>query len=343
MESQLSDVEVESDAGPASKRMDDASNEACSFELGNLLPSFFGKKVVKHGANSGRHPPMGLNGPSRRLAMLEAWESAHWCSQDEKLRELQRRVSRIDASGAADGHRHSVRFAPSGRELDEGDGGLDHLPSGNRGTAFNPYQVMVQANRGSMTTRLDRSVWTAAFISPLVDTRPHLRLAAVIPQYAGLLLTVVAQVLFTMYIQGFVMKMRQRNKHRIKRCNPGSPILRFTCLCVLFASVATNEILEIVSFRRWLRAVPRWNEREHRRIAIENQTYLAMRKITALGGDSIFALATGITDRYRNFAYLGLVVVRLVVAIYMLIFGSGYIVYVERNVDIILNTLVTLL
>lgn len=331
----LSDVETEGRHGD----IDDAANKNCSdFGLGDVVPAWFGRKGTpfKTKKKRKRLPPLHLNGNhSKRFAMLEAWESTHFSAHEERLYELEQRVTAIDAT--------QQRFAFLTGRLTKRDD-QDRPAAGQHGKIFNPYHMMVQANRGTLSIKLDRNAWSAALIAPLLDTRPHLRVAAIIPQYAGLLFTVIAQVLFTVYLQGFVIKMRRRAEDPRNRCTNGSTLLRFMCLCVLFASVASTELLEIMSFRRWVRAIPRWNEKEHRKIAEENQTYLAMRRITSLSGDnSVYVLVTGISDLYRFFANWGLVVPRLVISLYMLIFSSGYIVYVTKNEHIFLNTLATLL
>lgn len=269
-----------------------------------------------------------------RLKMLEAWEAAKFQTQEQKLHvqkskltDLERRVNKLDPTNS------TTRDAP-----------VDERPGpGRSGSVFNPYLTIVQANRGTMSVSLEKSVYTAAFISPLLDTRNPARISTIIAQYLGLLVTIAGQILFTTYIQTLVFQSRRRSETNSDRCNRGSSLLRFLCLCVLFTIVSTKHLMQLMNFRRWLRACPRWLEKEHRKIANDNNTYLCMKRITSISGEnSVYVMATGISEWYRAFVTVCLVYSRIFLAGYMLIFCAGYVCYVENNEHVFLNTLTSI-
>ena len=75
---------------------------------------------------------------------------------------------------------------------------------------------------------------------------------------------------------------------------------------------------------------PEWDEKKHRPIVKKTTTCLAVKRITTEDDSkSIYALATGITDRYRAFAILFLVIPKLAIAAVTLVYAAGYVLYAE--------------
>lgn len=208
-------------------------------------------------------------------------------------------------------------------------------PPNSHSDIFNPYKLFQKEERGTITLRLPHNAWTAAFISPLIDKNPRVRTVLVGQQYLSLAATVAAQIVFIVFLVGVV--------HDGERgCSQGSKLLRVVATCVLFAQVSSTDLLETMTTYRWLRHVPKWDPTAHEPIADKHQTFLAMRRITSLKRvDNVYALATGITDTYRNAMRIGLFM-KALIALVTLVFSAGYINFADSNETVFVNTLATL-
>ena len=166
-------------------------------------------------------------------------------------------------------------------------------------------------------------IWSAALIAPLLSPDATEAVAYSAPLYTGLAMTVFAQCTLIYYLDDVVTEGDDEPS-----CD-GDFACRAVCLCVVTAFVAYSELLETMRLRRWIRMIPKWDEEKHRPIVDKTLTCLAVKRITTEGDESIYALATGITDRYRAFAIIFLVIPKLAIAAVTLVYAAGYVLYAE--------------
>jgi hypothetical protein len=214
-------------------------------------------------------------------------------------------------------------------------------PPNTAGEVHSPL-IAMNSEGGISAVELPMGIWSTVMLLPLLapPRTTWLTLCVMVtPYYVGFVLSMIAQVTFLVYLDDIV---RQDGA----TCGGGGAfMLRLVCLTVLVACVTENDLLETMRMRRWLRFVPRWDPSEHQPIIDRLNKVLAVRRLSAKVESNnpykpdpitVWALATGITDRYRGMIVLGIMLPKLGIGIATLIYSAGYIAFADSNENLIL-------
>ena len=164
------------------------------------------------------------------------------------------------------------------------------------------------------------------------------------PVFAGCALTLFAQTACLYYMWFIIHDMKQdRIDNGQANCSGGDFFLRIVCNCAYFVTMAENikSSLNLCAYIGW---IPAWNPNDEVILNKYDASFLLRRKIVIDKGRNNeeraihLVVKGGVTSKFRAFMY-SLFFLKTALEVALLYIGSAYILYAEKNEDLILNAL----
>ena len=172
----------------------------------------------------------------------------------------------------------------------------------------------------------------------------HYIVTLLIPQYVTYLLCVAIQGTFLFYVRTLVSdKDTSISDVVCKEPNEGvSSALRLVCMTMNVASVL-KDVGETISMHRWLNSIPRWAKEQQDILEYACKTsgltdFPFQKYKNDDDGMELLKPAVGMSTRSRLFAYVSVLLVRLVMASVVLIYGTAYVGSASSDEDLIKDT-----
>lgn len=209
-----------------------------------------------------------------------------------------------------------------------------------RGMGYKPVGGPFDPNQTATTIALPASMFSSVILVPMLICREqraqrHFIMTLIIPQYAMYVACLAVQCTFLFYVRTLVSE-----KERPVCKEGGDATLRLLCMTLSVAAVL-KDIAETFSMHAWLSCLPKWTQEQHviLEYTCENSglTDFPMQKYKNGDDTELVKPAVGITNRTRLLIYVCVLLVKLVMACVLLIYGTAFVGSASSDGDLILN------
>lgn len=211
------------------------------------------------------------------------------------------------------------------------------------------FHVPEDPSDGIWSLFLPKSIYSTVFMLPVTVSMRSLRDK---DSFISIIITQVVLYITVISVQGaFMINMYriigEQRKENTELCAEGDQILRVLCLAAN-VSFIFGDILETVNMYRWLNCVPAWNRKIHKKIlnfCRKRQTDASsfpMQRYKNSAGLEVRKPAVGFTIMYRMVIIVMVLLPKLILGLWLLIYGTGFVASADNNSDLILNSVALL-